>query len=66
MKIDVEHYIDTLSKKYNLKILDFRYVFKNKQELFEDTNHLNKNGQIEFAKILEDEVKYKIMQPKVI
>ena len=60
MKIDVEQYLNILSKQYNLKILDFRYIFKNKQELFSNQDHLNTNGQKEFSKILVNEIKSKI------
>ena len=56
MKFDVDIYIKKLSAEYNLKILDFRYLFKDKQHLFYSTDHLNKAGQKEFAKIFVKEI----------
>ena len=56
MKTDVNRLIDKLSRKYNLKKFDYRYIFKDKQNLFADTDHLNKNGIQKFAKILTNDI----------
>lgn len=56
MKTDVNRLIDKLSRKYNLKKLDYRYTFKDKQYLFADMDHLNKNGIQKFAKILTNDI----------
>ena len=56
MKTDVNRLIDKLSRKYNLKKFDYRYIFKDKQNLFANTDHLNKNGIQKFAKILTNDI----------
>ena len=56
MKTDVNRLIDKLSRKYNLKKFDYRYIFKDKQNLFGDMDHLNKNGIQKFAKILTNDI----------
>jgi len=56
MKTDVDRLIDKLSNKYNLKKFDYRYIFKDKQNLFADQDHLNKNGRQKFAKILTNDI----------
>jgi arsenate reductase-like glutaredoxin family protein len=56
MKTDVNRLIDKLSKKYNLKKFDYRYIFKDKQNLFANMDHLNKNGIQKFAKILTNDI----------
>ena len=56
MKTDVDRLIDKLSNKYNLKKFDYRYIFKDKQNLFGDMDHLNKNGIQKFAKILTNDI----------
>lgn len=52
MKKEVDKYIDKLQTTYNLKLIDFRNIFKDKQELFSNQDHLNKIGQKEFSRIL--------------
>jgi hypothetical protein len=41
---DTNTYIQTLSKKYLIKILDYRYIFQTKQDLFYNQDHLNTEG----------------------
>lgn len=56
MKTGVNRLIDKLSRKYNLKKFDYRYIFKDKQNLFANMDHLNKNGIQKFAKILTNDI----------
>ncbi len=56
MKTDVDRLINKLSKKYNLKKFDYRYIFKDNQNLFSDMDHLNENGIHKFSKILMSDI----------
>jgi len=58
MKEEVDQYIDKLQTTYNLKVLDFRNIFKDKQELFENQDHLNKIGRKEFSRILVNTIEH--------
>lgn len=44
--------INLLSKKHNIKVLDYRYIFEENQNLFFNQDHLNADGWVEFLEIL--------------
>lgn len=53
---DVDKYLDRLSKKYNVPILDYRYIFENNQSAFKNQDHIE-NANINFSKILYKDIK---------
>ena len=56
IKNDVNEYIQKISIQYNLKILDYRNVFKLKQYYFLNQDHLNIDGEKEFSTILTNDI----------
>ncbi len=53
---DVNRYLNKLSKKYDVPLLDYRYIFENNQSFFINQDHL-KGGNIKFSKILYNDLK---------
>jgi hypothetical protein len=49
---DVDEYIYTLSRKYALKSLDYRFIFKDNQSYFENQDHLHPSSFEKFNNIL--------------
>jgi hypothetical protein len=56
IQIDVESFINAISIKYDLKIFDYRYTFRDEQNLFSDMDHLNTRGSEILKKILMDDI----------
>lgn len=49
---DMAAYYRQLAKKYGLKLLDMRHIFKDQQELFQDMDHLTVEGGTELGKMV--------------
>ncbi|WP_223701219.1 DUF1574 family protein [Sutcliffiella deserti] len=48
--------LSRIENKYNLKTLDYRYIFQEKQNYFIDQDHLNNTGAKELGKVIESEL----------
>jgi len=46
---DTDQYLEELEKKYGLDILDYRYIFSNKTEMFYNEDHVNQYGAVEVS-----------------
>lgn len=56
IKKQVDGYISQISKKYNLKILDYKNIYFENSEYFYNQDHLNSLGIDKFSKLLNDDL----------
>lgn len=54
IKKQVDEYVSQISKKYNLKILDYKNIYFENPEYFANQDHLNGIGIDKFSKLLND------------